>query len=123
MQLFTLHPSHGEGLAEESSGLQTQLKLNPMGKTDAAADAKVIGSSRAGERAAKKQRDGQRESRFLALGKQEAAAPRCEPKPGCAGSSPAPWGLVPKQQQIGCRFRPGWGNKKKIKPKAFDCRD
>lgn len=37
---------------------------------------------------------------------------RCEP--GCAGSRPFPWGLFPKQQQqIGCRFQGGWGNKRK----------
>lgn len=84
-----------------------------------------------GKSSQKKSRAGWGEGKpdFWRGGRQEAAEPwrrqsRCEPGSGCAGSSPAPWGLFPKQQQqIGCRFQAGWGNKKRIKPKSFDCGD
>ena len=72
-------------------------------------------SGRGRDRPKKAERDGQRENRFFfwRWSHQEAARQsRCEP--GCAGSRPFPWGLFPKQQQqIGCRFQAGWGNKRK----------
>lgn len=117
---FSPPPSPGSPV-----GSHSQLKLlprsDPMGKTDVAADAKVIGSFGVGERWAKKSRAGWAKGKqifffkffFWLWGNQEAAR-QSQCKPGCAGSRPFPWGLFPKQQQqIGCRFQAGWGNKRK----------
>lgn len=100
-------------------GSHSLLKLSshsdPMGKPDAAADAKVIVSFGVWERQAKKSRAGWAKGKQIpgaGVTRRRHSKSQCEP--GCAGSRLYPWGLFPKQQQqIGCRFQAGWGNKRK----------